>query len=84
VALHVRGHVEPTNNDGERAERQGVLWRKISGGTASVEGSQFVERVLTVAQTCRRQGKNLLEYLHACIDAWRHGREAPSLLANTS
>jgi transposase len=76
--------VEPTNNDGERAERQGVLWRKISGGTASVEGSQFVERVLTVAQTCRRQGKNLLEYLHACIDAWRHGREAPSLLANTS
>ena len=31
--------VEPTNNDGERAERQGVLWRKISGGTASVARS---------------------------------------------
>jgi transposase len=75
--------VEPTNNEAERAERQGVLWRKISGGSASVEGSQFVERVLTVAQTCRRQGKDLLDYLHACIESWRHGREAPSLLAET-
>jgi transposase len=73
--------VEPTNNAGERAERQGVLWRKTSGGTDSPQGSRFVERVLTVVHTCRQQGKNVLDYLAACIQAWRHGRAPPRLLA---
>jgi transposase len=73
--------VEPTNNTGERAERQGVLWRKTSGGTDSAQGSRFVERVLTVVHTCRQQGKNVLDYLVDCIQAWRHGRAPPALLA---
>jgi transposase len=73
--------VEPTNNSGERAERQGVLWRKTSGGTDSPQGSRFVERVLTVVRTCQQQGKNILDYLAACIRAWRHGRAPPPLLA---
>jgi transposase len=76
--------VEPTNNAGERAERQGVLWRKTSGGTDSPEGSRFVERVLTVGETCRRQGKQLLDYLSACIEAWRHDQVPPSLVPDTS
>ena len=73
--------VEPTNNSGERAERQGVLWRKTSGGTDSDQGSRFVERVLTVVQTCHRQGKDVLDYLADCIQAWRYGRAPPPLLA---
>jgi transposase len=73
--------VEPTNNAGERAERQGVLWRKTSGGTDSSQGSRFVERVLTVVHTCRQQGKSVLDYLGECIRAWRHGRAPPALLA---
>jgi transposase len=76
--------VEPTNNAGERAERLGVLWRKTSGGTASEQGSRFVERVLTVVDTCRKQGKKVVEYLGACVQAWRHGRAPPSLLASPS
>jgi transposase len=76
--------VEPTNNAGERAERHGVLLRKISGGTDSRQGSRFVERVLTVVETCRRQGKKALDYLCACIEAWRHDRPPPSLLPDTS
>jgi transposase len=73
--------VEPTNNAAERAARPGVLWRKTSGGTASAQGSRFVERVLTVVQTCRQQGQNLLAYLSACIESWRQGRAPPALLA---
>ena len=73
--------VEPTNNVGEQAERHGVLWRKTSGGTDSEQGSRFVERVLTVVHTCQQQGKNVLDYLVACIDAWRHNRAPPPLLA---
>jgi transposase len=72
--------VEPTNNEAERSERLGVLWRKVSGGTESPQGSRFVERILTVVHTCRRQGKNVLEYLGACILAWRCNRAPPSLL----
>jgi transposase len=74
--------VEPTNNAVEQTERHGVMLRKISGGTDSRQGSRFVERVLTVVHTCRRQGKNVLAYLSACIEAWRQSRAPPSLLPN--
>jgi transposase len=76
--------VEPTNNEAERAERPGVLLRKTSGGTDSPQGSRFVERVLTVVDTCRRQSKKVLDYLSACIETWRHEREPPSLVPDTS
>lgn len=76
--------VEPTNNEAERAERHGVLWRKTSGGTDSRQGSRFVERVLTVVDTCRRQGKKVLDYLSACVLARRHNRAPPCLVSVTS
>jgi transposase len=81
--LEVEG-VEPTNNEAEQKERHGVLWRKTSGGTDSANGSRFVERVLTVVDTCRRQGKKVLDYLRACIEAWRHNRAPPNLLPVSS
>jgi transposase len=74
--------VEPTNNEAERTERHGVLLRKTSGGTDSQQGSRFVERILTVVHTCRRQGKKVLDYLSGCVQAWRHNRAPPSLLAS--
>jgi transposase len=72
--------IEPTNNVAERALRHAVLWRKSSGGTASEWGSRFVERVLSVAATCRQQGINVLEYLSRCFQARLEGQPAPSLL----
>jgi len=74
--------VEPTNNEAERTERHGVVWRKTSGGTDSPHGSRFVERILTVVHTCRRQGKKVLDYLSACVQALRHNRAPPSLLTS--
>jgi transposase len=74
--------VEPTNNAAERALRHAVLWRKGSGGTDSRRGSRFVERVLSVRETCRQQGRVLLEFLAECCQARLEGREAPSLLPN--
>ncbi len=59
--------VAPTNNAVERALRHAVIWRRISGGTDSVEGSRFVERMLTVVATCRQQGRNVLDYLTECF-----------------
>jgi len=76
--------VEPTNNEAERAERHGVLWRKTSGGTDSRQGSRFVERVLSVVDTCRRQSKRVLDYLSECIQACRHNRAPPCLVSVTA
>ena len=45
--------VEPTNNRAERAIRFGVLWRKRSKGTQSDKGDRWVERILSLKQTCR-------------------------------
>jgi transposase len=44
---------EPTNNRAERAWRFGVLWRKRSLGTASGKGNRWVERILSLKETCR-------------------------------
>jgi transposase len=76
--------VEPTNNEAERTERQAVLLRKTSGGTDSAAGSRFVERMLTVVATCKRQGKDVLDYLQACIESLRHDLAPPSLMPNSS
>jgi transposase len=72
--------VEPTNNAAERALRAAVLWRKGSFGSDSEAGSRFAERLLTVAATCRQQGRRLLEFLVAAGEAAVQGTAAPSLL----
>jgi len=76
---HVDG-VEPTNNAAERALRPAVLWRKGSFGTQSDAGSRFVERIMTVAASCKQQGRSLLDFLVAATTAARLGLPPPSLL----
>jgi transposase len=76
--------VEPTNNVAERAVRHGVLWRKTSGGTDSVVGSHFVERILSVVATCRQQGRNVWDYLTDCHNAALVRQPIPSLLPNAA
>jgi transposase len=76
--------VEPTNNAAERALRHAVLWRKGSGGTDSSRGSRFVERILSVRETCRQQGRGILGYLVECCHAHLHGEPSPSLLPKKS
>jgi len=72
--------VEPTNNAAERALRPAVIWRKLSFGSGSERGSRFVERMLTVAATCRQQGRNVLDYLVAACEAHARGEQSPSLV----
>jgi transposase len=72
--------VEPTNNAAEREVRHAVCWRKTSFGTDSEKGSRFVERILTVIASCRRQGRNVLAFLTHAITAHRTGTTHPTLL----
>jgi transposase len=69
-----------TNNAAERALRHGVIMRKIQGGTQSEQGDHWVERILSVTETCRLQGRSKLAYLIEAATAAHHGQPAPSLL----
>jgi transposase len=71
--------VEPTNNGAERALRPAVLWRKGSFGSNSA-GSRFAERLLTVVTSCRQQGRPLLAFLVAAVEAALRRSSPPSLL----
>jgi transposase len=76
------GHegVEPTNNAAERSLRRAVLWRKGSFGSQSLAGCRFVERVLTVTATLRKQGRDVLDYIVDAMRAQVEGRPPPALL----
>jgi len=72
--------VQPTNNDAERALRQLVLKRKISGPTRSRRGDEFIARGFSVHETCRRQGRDLWDFMHQAVTAWIDKTAAPSLM----
>ena len=67
--------VEPTNNLAERDLRPSVIQRKLSYGTQAELGSLFVERILSVVVTFKKQIKNTFQYLADCFQA--HSRDAP-------
>jgi len=72
--------VEPTNNSAERVLRTAVQWRKISFGNRSRNGEIATARLLTVAQTCKRQRRHVLTYLTDVVRCHRGGVAPPSLL----
>ena len=62
--------VEPTNNRAERALRFGVLWRKRSLGSQSNKGLRWVERILSIKETCRIKAKAPFCVLVNLVDAY--------------
>lgn len=72
--------IEPTNNTAERALRPAVIYRKLSFGTQSASGSRFIERMLTVSETCRLQRRSIFAYMTAAMTAYFAKQSAPSLL----
>jgi transposase len=67
--------VEPTNNRAERALRFGVLWRKRSLGTASDKGNHWVERILSLKETCRLHARATYTVLVDAITSFFHGQQ---------
>jgi transposase len=73
--------LEPTNNSAERALGHSVIWRRSSHGTQSDLGSRFVERILTVVETCRQQQRPVFDFLRDALIAHRTGQPSPSFLS---
>lgn len=64
--------VPPDNNQAERSLRLAVTKRKVSGGSRSMERFQHTANLLTVVQTCCRQGRSVIDFF------------AQALLANSN
>jgi transposase len=67
--------VEPTNNRGERAVRFGVQWRKRSLGTASAKGNRWVERILSLQETCRLRAVSTYQVLVDAVSSFFCGQQ---------
>ena len=67
--------VEPTNNRAERALRFGVQWRKRSLGTASDKGNRWVERILSLKETCRLHAVSTYNVLVEAMTSFFAGQQ---------
>ena len=72
--------VDPTNNLAERDLRSLVIWRRLCFGSQSERGLRFVERVMTVAHTLRKRGRDVLQFIERSVAAHFAGTSAPALL----
>jgi transposase len=66
--------VEPTNNRAERALRFAVLWRKSMQGTYNAKGDRWVERILSLRETCRLRGMPTFPILVDAVACYFHGQ----------
>jgi transposase len=72
--------IDPSNNAAERALRHAVIMRKTQLGTQSDRGSRWIERICSVRETCRLQGRSPLTYLIQAAGGAHGGTPAPSLV----
>lgn len=73
--------IPPDNNLAERTLRLAVTKRKVSGGSRSMQRFQNTANLLTIVQTCRRQGRSVIEFLEQAIKAIVNPKvQAPSLI----
>lgn len=73
--------VPPDNHLAERAMRLAVTKRKVSGGSRSMHRFAQTADLLSVVQTCRRQGRSVIEFFKQALMAKSgSGNPTPSLL----
>jgi transposase len=66
--------VKPTNNRAERALRFAVLWRRMMQGTYNEKGDRWVERILSVRETCRLRGVPTFPVLVDAVTCYFNGQ----------
>lgn len=73
--------VPPDNNLAERDLRLAVTKRKVSGGSRSMQRFQQTADLLSVVQTCRRQGRSVIEFFQEALSVQTTlDKSHPSLL----
>jgi transposase len=72
--------VPPDNNLAERSLRLAVTKRKVSGGSRSMQRFQETADLLSVVQTCRQQGRSVMEFFQSALITQNESGHFPSLL----
>ena len=71
----------PDNNLAERSLRLAVTKRKVSGGLRSLSRFEDTANLLSVVQTCRRQGRSVISFFTCALRAYvGHIGAFPSLV----
>jgi transposase len=71
----VEAEVEPTNNRAERALRFAVLWRRMMHGSYNEKGDRWVERLLSLRETCRLRGRPTFPVLVDAVTCSFNGQQ---------
>lgn len=66
--------VPPDNNRAERSLRLAVTKRKVAGGSRSWEGFRRTTVLLTVIQSCRAQGRSVVDFFEKVVSLAARGR----------
>jgi transposase len=74
-------NVEPTNNGTERQIRPVVIDRRITQGTRGQSGMRWCERIWTTIATCKKQGRNVFDFIHDSVIAHWSNKSYPSLIS---
>jgi transposase len=72
--------VEPTNNGTERQIRGVVIDRRITQGTRGDAGMRWCERIWTAIATCKKQKRNVFDFIHHTLLAHWTNTCYPELL----
>lgn len=72
--------VEPTNNGTERQIRPVVIDRRITQGTRGDAGMRWCERIWTILATCKKQERNVFDFIHKSVIAHWSKQKLPSLI----
>jgi transposase len=73
-------NVEPTNNASEREIRHTVIDRRITQGTRGQAGMRWCQRIWTTIATCKKQNRNVFEFIHQSLIAHWTNNCYPELL----
>ncbi len=76
--------VPPDNNLAERSLRLAVTKRQVSGGSRSMERFKHTANLLSVVQTCRRQGRSVIDFFEQGLMAIAGHSPSPSLIPISS
>jgi hypothetical protein len=76
--------VEPTNNLAEQAIRFVVIDRRVTQGSRSLAGREWLERIWTAMATCTQHGRSVFDFLTQAVRASFADQPPPTLLFGTS
>lgn len=76
--------VEPTNNLAEQAIRFVVIDRRVTQGSRSLAGREWLERIWTAIATCTQHGHSVFDFVNQAVRAFFADQTAPTLLFGTS